>query len=102
MERLGKKQPCLILMNHSSFIDLEIASTILFPRPFNIVCTTDGFVGKNWLMRLLGCIPTKKFMQDVNLEDGEGYISHNGKTFVNVKEKMDCNLCIKAFARDKK
>ncbi|MBQ7359266.1 MAG: 1-acyl-sn-glycerol-3-phosphate acyltransferase [Lachnospiraceae bacterium] len=67
MERLGKKQPCLILMNHSSFIDLEIASTILFPRPFNIVCTTDGFVGKNWLMRLLGCIPTKKFMQDVNL-----------------------------------
>lgn len=42
------------------------------------------------------------FMQDVNLEDGEGYISHNGKTFVNVKEKMDCNLCIKAFARDKK
>lgn len=40
------------------------------------------------------------FMQDVDLEDGEGYISHNGKTFVNVKEKMDCNLCIKAFTRD--
>jgi len=67
MERLGKKQPCLVLMNHSSFIDLEIASTILFPRSFHIVCTTDGFVGKNLLMRFLGCIPTKKFMQDVNL-----------------------------------
>ena len=67
MEKLDKKQPCLVLMNHSSFIDLEIASTIFFPRSFHIVCTTDGFVGKNLLMRFLGCIPTKKFMQDVNL-----------------------------------
>jgi len=67
MERLGKKEPCLFLMNHSSFIDLKIASSILYPRPFNIVCTTDGFVGKNWLMRQLGCIPTKKFVLDISL-----------------------------------
>ncbi|MBQ8340112.1 MAG: 1-acyl-sn-glycerol-3-phosphate acyltransferase [Clostridia bacterium] len=67
MERLGKNEPCLFLMNHSSFIDLKIASTILYPRPFNIVTTTDGFVGKNLLMRRLGCIPTKKFVTDVAL-----------------------------------
>lgn len=67
MEKLGKHEPCLILMNHSSFIDLKIASTILYPRPFNIVCTTDGFVGKNWLMRSIGCIPTKKFVTDMGL-----------------------------------
>lgn len=67
MDKLGKDEPCLILMNHSSFIDLKIASTILFPRPFNIVCTSDGFVGKKWLMRLIGCIPTKKFVNDVAL-----------------------------------
>lgn len=42
------------------------------------------------------------FMKDVDLDDGEGYISHNGRTFVNVKDKMDCNLCIKAFSKDKK
>ena len=29
MERLGKKEPCLILMNHSAFIDLEIAETVM-------------------------------------------------------------------------
>ncbi len=40
-------------------------------------------------------------LDSVNLEDGEGYISYNGRTFVNVKEKQDCNLCIKAFTRDK-
>ncbi len=67
MEKLGKKEPCLILMNHSSFIDLKIAATVLYPRPFNIVCTSDGFVGKNWLMRLIGCIPTKKFVTDLTL-----------------------------------
>ena len=40
-------------------------------------------------------------LDTVNLEDGEGYISYNGRTVVNVKEKQDCNLCIKAFTRDK-
>lgn len=67
MDKIGKREPCLVLMNHSSFIDLEIAATLLFPRPFNIVCTSDGFVGKSWLMRLIGCIPTKKFVSDPKL-----------------------------------
>jgi len=62
-----KNKPCLILMNHSSFIDLKIASAVLFPRPFCIVCTSDGFVGKNLLMRLIGCIPTAKFVSDTTL-----------------------------------
>jgi len=67
MERLSKKEPCLILMNHSSFVDFKIASKILFPRPFNIICTSDGFVGKSWLMRVIGCIPTQKFVTDLSL-----------------------------------
>lgn len=67
MERLRPDEPALFLMNHSSFIDLKIASSVLFPRPFNIVCTSDGFVGKERLMRSLGCIPTRKFMTDTTL-----------------------------------
>ena len=67
MERLGKKEPALFLMNHSSFIDLEIVSSILFPRPFNIITTGDGFIGKDRLMRLIGCIPTNKFVTDSTL-----------------------------------
>ncbi len=64
MEKLGDKEPCLILMNHSCFMDLEIAESIFYPRPLNIICTSDGFVGKNWLMRQIGCIPTNKFVSD--------------------------------------
>lgn len=67
MDRLKKDEPCLILMNHSSFIDLEIASALLYPRSYQIICTTDGFVGKEMLMRQIGCIPTLKFVMDVRL-----------------------------------
>ncbi len=65
MERLGKKEPALFLMNHSSFIDLEIAVSVLYPRPLNIIATSDSFVGMNWLMRKIGCFPTQKFVFDV-------------------------------------
>ncbi|MBQ7369831.1 MAG: 1-acyl-sn-glycerol-3-phosphate acyltransferase [Clostridia bacterium] len=61
MEKLSKKEPCLILMNHSSFVDLEIISSIFYPRPLNIVTTFDAFIGKDWLMRQIGCLETKKF-----------------------------------------
>ncbi|MCR5000432.1 MAG: 1-acyl-sn-glycerol-3-phosphate acyltransferase [Lachnospiraceae bacterium] len=67
MDRLSKDEPCFILMNHSSFIDLEIASALLYPRSYQIICTTDGFVGKEMLMRQIGCIPTMKFVTDVRL-----------------------------------
>ncbi len=66
MEAAGNG-PWLVLMNHSSFIDLEIASKLLYPRPYSIVCTSDGFVGKAGLMQRLGCIPTQKFVRDVGL-----------------------------------
>ena len=67
MERRKEKEPCLVLMNHSSFIDLEIAEKLWFPDPLQIVCTSDGFVGKEMLMRLIGCIPTQKFVTDLVL-----------------------------------
>lgn len=67
MERIRDDEPVLILMNHSSFIDLEIAATVFYPRPLSIVCEADGFVGKEWLMRHIGCIPTHKFNNDLPL-----------------------------------
>ena len=77
MEQLGAKEPALFLMNHSSFLDLEIASYLLQKRPFHIVCTNDGFVGKEGLMRWIGCIPTKKFITDVRLVKDMNYVIKN-------------------------
>lgn len=71
MELIGKDEPCLIVMNHSCFLDMQIAYRALYPRPFNIVATSDGFVGfgglMGWLMRQIGCIPTQKFVTDLRL-----------------------------------
>ena len=70
-EKIGKDEPCLILMNHSCFLDMQIAYRILFPRAFNIICTSDAFVGfgglMGWLMRTIGCVPTQKFVTDLSL-----------------------------------
>jgi len=84
MEKLGKKEPCLILMNHSSFIDLKIASRIFYPRRYGVVSTTDAFVGffMELLMRLIGCIPTQKFVTDVGLIKDMEYMLHKKKASV--------------------
>ncbi len=81
MEKI-KGQPCLILMNHSCFMDLMIMSRIFYPRKYGIVCTTDGFVGMEWLMRFLGCIPTQKFVSDVSLIRDMEYMLKEKKTSV--------------------
>jgi len=81
MEEAGEG-PFLILMNHSSFIDLEIASVIRYPAPHCIVCTSDGFVGKEWLMRQIGCIPTRKFVTDFSLLSDIRYALKELKTDV--------------------
>lgn len=81
-----KGEPCLILMNHSCFLDMQIAYRAFYPRPFNIVCTSDGFVGfgglMGWLMRAIGCIPTQKFVTDLRLIQDMEYCFKNLKTSV--------------------
>ena len=71
LELVEPGEPCLILMNHSCFLDMEIASRILFPRPYCIVTTSDAFVGlgglMNWALRKIGCFPTRKFVTDLGL-----------------------------------
>jgi len=81
MEEIAGK-PCLILMNHSSFTDLKIAVKLFYPRPLCIVGTTDGLIGKKWLVRLLGCIPTQKFVTDMTLLSDMKYALHTLKASV--------------------
>ena len=81
MEKAGKG-PYLILMNHSSFIDLKIAAKIFWPKRYFIVSTWDTFIGKEWLMKNIGCIPTRKFTPDVSLARDMHRALHEKKTSV--------------------
>lgn len=69
--------PCLILMNHSSWIDLLMVTEIFKDRPYCTVCTGDGFVGKRYLMEQMGCIPTQKFVTDFTLLTDIAYALKN-------------------------
>jgi len=86
MDAISKDEPCLILMNHSCFLDMEIAYRVLYPRPFQIICTSDGFVGMHglmeWLMRSIGCVPTQKFVTDLTLVQDMSYCLRKLKTSV--------------------
>ncbi len=82
LSKIGK-EPCLILMNHSCFLDLKIVSALFWrKKPYCIVCTSDGFVGKRLLMRLIGCIPTTKFVSDTQLIRDMQYTLKELKTSV--------------------
>lgn len=83
MELIGKKEPCLILMNHSSFTDMKLAFGIFYPRRMGIVTSVDamsGFLGK--LMRWLGCTPTHKYVSDYSLIRDIKYMLKENKTSV--------------------
>ncbi len=82
MEALGKKEPAIVLMNHSSFIDMQIAANYLYPRPFSTVCTTDAYIGLSWLLHKIGCIPTQKFVSDLTLLRDISYALKELKTTV--------------------
>lgn len=82
MELVGN-QPCLILMNHSSFTDMKLAYGIFYPRRFGIVTSVDamsGILGK--LMRFLGCTPTHKYVADLSLIRDIEYMLKVNKTSV--------------------
>ncbi len=82
MELVGK-EPCLILMNHSSFTDMKLAFGIFYPRRMGIVTSVDamsGILGK--LMRLLGCTPTHKYVSDISLISDIRYMLNKNKTSV--------------------
>jgi len=80
---LVKDQPCLILMNHSSFTDMKLAYGIFYPKRFGIVTSVDamsGILGK--LMRFLGCTPTHKYTTDLTLIQDLEYMLKVNKTSV--------------------
>ena len=82
MERLAKDEPSLVLMNHSSFIDMQMVGDYLFPRPFSVVTTTDAYVGLAWVLKAIGCIPTQKFVSDITLIRDMKYALENNRTTV--------------------
>lgn len=61
------KGPFLMLCNHNAFLDFKIAATLLGNNDANYVVAIDGFIGREWLLRSVGCICKRKFTNDIIL-----------------------------------
>ena len=63
----GIKPPYILLCNHNAFMDFKVAEKAIFPHAANYVVAIDGFLKREWLLRLIGCICKRKFTSDTTL-----------------------------------
>jgi DNA-directed RNA polymerase subunit RPC12/RpoP len=63
----GLKPPYILLCNHTSFMDFKVMTAAIFPYKANYVVAIDGFIGRETLLRKVGCICKRKFTNDIGL-----------------------------------
>ena len=63
----GVKSPFILLCNHSSFVDFKVATKAVFPHGYNNIVAIDGFIGREWIMRKVGCLCKRKYTNDIGL-----------------------------------
>ncbi|MBO4583519.1 MAG: hypothetical protein J5756_00460 [Clostridia bacterium] len=63
----GIEPPYVLLCNHNAFMDFKVATKAIWPKRANYVVAIDGFIGREGLLRNVGCICKRKFTQDVIL-----------------------------------
>ena len=61
------KPPYVLLCNHNAFMDFKVATMAMFPHRANYIVAIDGFIGREWLLRDVGCICKRKFTNDITL-----------------------------------
>ncbi|MBE6775057.1 MAG: 1-acyl-sn-glycerol-3-phosphate acyltransferase [Ruminococcaceae bacterium] len=77
----GLKAPFILVCNHNAFYDFYIM--VAATKPFTGVypAAVDDFIGREWFLRMGGCLPKRKYTSDLNtvrqcmraIKDGESY-----------------------------
>jgi 1-acyl-sn-glycerol-3-phosphate acyltransferase/ribosomal protein L37AE/L43A len=78
----GLKPPYILLCNHNAFLDFKVAVAAIFPHRSNFVVAIDGFIGREWLLRKVGCICKRKFTNDAVLIRHLQQVIKNGDILV--------------------
>ncbi len=96
----GLKPPYLLLCTHKSFIDFMVTTACTFPHRANYVVAIDGFIGREKLLRNVGCICKRKFTNDVQLVMHLKQVIDNGDILVIYPEARyslaGTNACLPA------
>lgn len=86
------KPPYLLLCNHNAFMDFKVATQVIFPHSANYVVAIDGFIGREGLLRNVGCICKRKFTSDMVLVRQLKRVIENGDIAV-VYPEARYSLC---------
>ena len=63
----GIEPPYLLLCNHNAFMDFKVATKATYPNKCNYIVAIDGFIGREKLLRDVGCICKRKFTQSLSV-----------------------------------
>ena len=74
----GLKPPYLLLCNHNAFMDFKAATAAIYPERANYIVAIDGFIGREKLLRNVGCICKRKFTNDITLIRNIRRVMENG------------------------
>ena len=78
----GVRPPYLLLCNHNAFMDFKVASRAMFPHRANYVVAIDGFIGRERLLRNVGCLCKRKFTSNLRLVKHLRKVIENGNIAV--------------------
>lgn len=71
----GIKPPYLLLGNHNAFFDMSVSAAATFPHFGNYIVAIDGFIGREKLLRNIGCICKRKFTNDLTMLKHMQYVT---------------------------
>jgi len=63
-------------------MDFKVMTKAIFPARASYVVAIDGFIGRGWLLRAVGCICNRKFVRSVNLVKNMIYSKNSGDVVV--------------------
>lgn len=86
------KPPYLLLSNHNAFMDFKVLTKAIYPQRANYVVAIDGFIGREWLLRNVGCICKRKFTSDLTMVRHLRRVIENGDVAV-VYPEARYSLC---------
>lgn len=61
------KGPCVLICNHNSFYDFYVMSSVTNLAGGVYPAAVDDFIGREYLLRVIGGLPTRKYTNDLSL-----------------------------------
>ncbi len=89
----GLKPPFLVLGTHHAFMDFYVTPRALFPYRANYISELEGFEAYGeWLYRQVGCLGTRKFVDDMALIKNIKRVLNRGDILVMYPEARYANV----------